>query len=331
MLNKKSLKSLFATFAGAYFRVFKNSVLNNTLTVFLYHDVSNTPSEFSRLYNLNVFPDLFEFQIKYIKECFNVISPQQLISGSVPPRAAMVTFDDGLKGIFSNAVEILNKNEVPAVIFLNMEPISGEIFYSGLITWLCEKENTFAEHLLGSTGKEHISKPYFLHCTREIVNSWIKQSGRDFKNDVYRFTGPFASEDDLLRASESPYIYYANHLYNHDVALSLSDDELKASYMQNMEKLKCYKNYTNLFAFPFGQPETTFSEKQIEIILSMGADKVFSSLPNLNYSVHSPYLHRIALTDFNNTRLKILYQVFYNEMKVNYIFKSLKKLFSGKL
>ncbi|MBF0553793.1 MAG: polysaccharide deacetylase family protein [Nitrospirae bacterium] len=332
MFDKKFLKDEFATFAGTYFRLFKKSKLENTLTVFLFHDVTYTPSEFSRMYKLNVPPDIFDFQLKFIKNNFNVITPDELISGELPPRAAMVTFDDGVKGFFSDAVEIIENNEVPTVIFLNTEPASGVIFQSGLITYLCEKEEGFKEYLLSVAGRENIITPLFLNCTREIVNSYIKLSGKDFKDAVEGFVGPFASEEELLKTSHSRYIYYGNHLYNHDVALTLSDEALTSSYLKNMEKLQSFKNFTNLFAFPFGQPGTTFSERQIDLILSLGAQKVFSSYPVINYSPSTrTYLHRIALTDFNSTEFKTWYQIFYTEIiKNNNFFKSMKKVLQRK-
>ncbi|MBF0486871.1 MAG: polysaccharide deacetylase family protein [Nitrospirae bacterium] len=330
MFSKKILKGVFASFAGAYFRLFKKAKLEDALTVFLYHDVTHSPSEFSKLYKLNVPPDVFDFQLRFIKNNFNVVSPDELISGELPPRAAMVTFDDGVKGFFSDAAEIIENNAVPTVIFLNTEPVSGVIFQSGLITYLCEKEEGFREYLLSVVGRENIITPLFLNCTREIVNSYLKLSGKDFQDAVEGFVGPFASEDDLIKTSHSRYIYYGNHLYNHDVALTLSDDELRESYLKNMEKLQSFKNFTNLFAFPFGQPGTTFSERQIGLCLSLGAQKVFSSYPVINYTPSDSYLHRIALTDFNDTNSKIWYQIFYTEIRNNYIFKSMKKALQRK-
>ncbi|MBF0457450.1 MAG: polysaccharide deacetylase family protein [Nitrospirae bacterium] len=328
MFANKMLKSVFATFAGAYFELFKQSKLAQALTVFVYHDITYTPSEFTTHTKLNVRPDIFDAQLKFIKKHFNVITPNELISGNIPKRAAMVTFDDGIKGTFSNAVEIIEDNRVPTVFFLNTEPVGGEMFFSSLITYLLEKEEGFKEYLLSALDKENRIPLLFANCSKEIVNSYIKLSGKDFKDAVDRFTGPFASEEDLLKTSESRYIYYGNHLYNHYIALTLSDEELKACYLKNMEKLQSYKNFTNLFAFPFGQPGTTFSEKQVDLIFSLGAKKVFSSFPVINYTPSSAYLHRIALTDFNNTIPKIWYQIFYTEaIRNNHVFKSIKEAF----
>ncbi|MCG6550694.1 MAG: polysaccharide deacetylase family protein [Candidatus Magnetominusculus sp. LBB02] len=326
MFIKKILKSVFASLCGTYFRLFKQSKLENALTVFVYHDVTDTPSEFSKATGLCVPPAILDFQLKFIKKYFNVITPDDLISNTIPKRAAMVTFDDGEINMFRTALPIIEQNKIPTVYFLNVEPVSGAIFRSGLITYLLEKDEGFRDYLINVVGRDNLKRPLFVNCTREIVGSYMKLCGKDFKDELSSFTGPFANEDDLLNTSESRYIYYANHLYNHDIAITLSDEELKDSFVMNTQKLQSYKNFTNLFAFPFGQPVTTFSERQVGLCLSFGADRVFSSLPVVNYVPSEAYLHRIALTSFNDTVPKIFYQIFYMEtIRHNAIFKYIKK------
>ena len=110
-------------------RPLNQSITKNGLTVFCYHDVSSNPSEFSEKFGLNVYPEEFNFQINFINRNFNVISPDDLIGGQVPENAAMITFDDGFRSYFKNAVPILEKYNSPSMIFLNMAPVKGDIFF----------------------------------------------------------------------------------------------------------------------------------------------------------------------------------------------------------
>ena len=59
---KSNLKSLF----GLLFSTFGKPFTKDKLTIFCYHDVSYKPSEFSLKYNLNVNPDIFEYQINLV-------------------------------------------------------------------------------------------------------------------------------------------------------------------------------------------------------------------------------------------------------------------------
>ena len=91
------IKSIVSYGLGSVFGVTQWRIFGNSLTVFCYHDVTDTPSDFSRENALNVPPDAFNFQIEYIKKNFNLIEPKQLLEQSIPSNAALVTFDDGFK------------------------------------------------------------------------------------------------------------------------------------------------------------------------------------------------------------------------------------------
>ena len=96
----------------------------------------------------------------------------------------------------------------------------------------------------------------------------------------------------------------------------LTDDELLESFWKNEDELKKYPNYRSLFAFPFGQPDTCFSTKQIELILKTGAKKVFSTYPFINPEVTAKYLHRIPLHSFNNTKARIWFNILRRSFKL---------------
>ena len=175
---KKFLRLSLVNFAGLLFGISKDIFLNRTLTVFVYHDVSDNPSEFSLKYNLNVCPEIFEHQINFIKNNFNIISSDDLLEARIPPKAALITFDDGFRSYFKNAVPILKKYSVPSIIFLNMEPVEGAIFWSGLITYLCERKEDFRDYLKSNLLERTTpKKPLFLYCSRNLVDSYIKKAG----------------------------------------------------------------------------------------------------------------------------------------------------------
>ena len=165
---------IFKSFVkGILGNIFKLSVPHsffkkNTLTVFCFHDISNNPSEFSYNYDLNIPPEIFDYQIDFIDRNFNVISPDELLTDQIPTNAALITFDDGFKSYFTNAIPILEKYNLPSIIFLNIEPIKGAVFWSGLITYLCDKSPDFYDHVISNTECNLNDKPLFLYCSREI-------------------------------------------------------------------------------------------------------------------------------------------------------------------
>ena len=288
---------------------FHNYFIKNALTVFLYHDISDNPSEFSRTYNLNVPPEVFEYKITFIKNNFNIINPDELLELRIPPKAALITFDDGLKSFFKNAVPILERHEVPVIIFLNMEPIMGKVFWSGLITYLCEKRGDFVRFLREKSSLPPSSADLYLQCSREITESYLEGSDNQFQDEVNEFVGEFATEEDLEQAARKQNVFWGNHLFNHYVPILMSDEALVKSYLENQDALKKYPNYRDIFSFPFGQPNTCFTDDQVKLLLQNKAKKVFSGYPTINLDVTSSYLHRIPLSSYHTSSARMWYQI----------------------
>src|SRR5688572_15742742 len=105
------------------------------------------PSEFHAGFNLNVPPAVFEDHARFIARNFNTIGPHELLSGDYDTPAALVTFDDGTRGIFEHALPILERHNIPAVVFLNMGPVTGDIFWAGLVAYLCAQRPDFVERI----------------------------------------------------------------------------------------------------------------------------------------------------------------------------------------
>ena len=83
----KLLKYFVRSVVGTILSPVGNYLTKNKLTIFCYHDVSSSPSEFSHKYDLNVSPDTFDFQIDFINKNFNVISPDDLSTNKMPKNA----------------------------------------------------------------------------------------------------------------------------------------------------------------------------------------------------------------------------------------------------
>ncbi len=306
---KKMLKSILSEGIGCLQYALYNKTLQNGLTIFLYHDVGDHPSRFNERFDLNVTPAIFDFQIKTIKDYFNIIDPDTLLTGNIPERAAMVTFDDGLQGYFSHALPILEKYKVPSLSFLNMATIKGEMMWAGAITFLTQDED-FLKYYKKQKGEFRTDFSMHLQVDHEIVDSYLKQSGRDITDHVKEYVGPIASEEMVHKADSNPLVYYGNHLYNHDIAVNFSDMDLLASYQKNKQLLESFSSYRDIFSFPYGQPETSFTMKQAELLIRNGAKIVFYSWGQLNHSPFGSILDRLPLSSFESSTNKIKFRLF---------------------
>jgi len=328
-----ALRQLKPVIAAPVVRILKkrySTLLKHALTVFVFHDVSDNPSEFSRKCGLNVSVEVFDFQIKFIKEHFNITSPDDLLGSNIPEKAALITFDDGFESFFKSAIPVLEKFNAPCIHFLNMGPIQGEIFWSGLTAYLCEKRPDFIQYLKENVHLKDNSLPPTLICSKENVETFLKAEKKEMRKEVENFTGKFATLDLLEKSTKHELVVYGNHLYNHFVPLLMSDEELINSFRKNAEELKQFPNFRNVFSFPYGQPGSCFSQDQVDLLIENGAEKVFRSSGNINSEIYAPYLDRIGLSSYHFSSNRIWFQVM--QQKIKNLFSSnlhLNSLVSG--
>ncbi|MBT4512420.1 MAG: polysaccharide deacetylase family protein [Chloroflexi bacterium] len=272
-----------------------NQACKNSVVILLYHDVSEHPGEFSRIYNLNVPPNVFDQQIKILSKLFNVITPQQLIAGEYETPAALITFDDGMVGYFENAVPIMKLYQCPSTVFLNMGPVNGDIFWAGLVTYLCEYDQRFLEALI-DYYKGAVPKPHHLYCARQMVEEYLAENDQ---NSIYQaarnFYGGFATRQHLDSVDNDELVYFGNHLYNHYNATMLFDNELKESYLKNRDELLQFNNSVELFSYPFGQPGSCYNQNTDSLISDCGSQKLFTAKPAVNSDMTRNIMHRIPL------------------------------------
>src|SRR5205823_7871916 len=77
-----------------------------------------------------VTPAQLEAQLRLLATVAEFVSGQQVReavrgTGRLPPRAILVTFDDGLREQFEHGVPVLRRLGIPAVFFVNTHPIAS--------------------------------------------------------------------------------------------------------------------------------------------------------------------------------------------------------------
>jgi peptidoglycan/xylan/chitin deacetylase (PgdA/CDA1 family) len=279
--------------------LFEN-VSKNLLVTFNYHEISDNPSKFCTDFNLNVRPEIFAKQLIWIKKHFNVINPQQLVSGEFELPAALVTFDDGFKGAFTHGAKLLREAGVPAVVFMNMAMIQGRPFWSGLVTYLCHYSEEFKQFITIKYGKP-MGDDFFLYSTKDDVSEFFGVYGKtDISLAAEAYYGELASAQDLLD-SASAGIYLGNHLFDHYNAVTLSPSDLTEQYMLNESALSEYSNHVPLFSYPFGQPVRCYNKETDALLASLGAARIFTAYSLFNQNKRAVRLHRISMFEYINS------------------------------
>ena len=281
--------------------------LDSSVTIFLLHDVGDEAGEFTRTNDIWVSAERFRSQMEFVGENFNVISMEALLSGDVPKRAALVTFDDGYVGTFKYGVPMLSQMGLPSTVFVNMAPVFQENYWAEQVFYLCDRVQSFRE-FLGQhplTDKAHPQ----LSCTPELLEEYERQHGAAYLSGLDDYISPYVSAEELAEADEDPLLTLGSHLYTHYNVRNLSDSELASQYRRNFDELTKFKSHLPVFAFPFGHPESCFSMEQAAFLLNMGAGRLFTSWPQPNFTDDARVLDRIALLQRHERSSHIWFQV----------------------
>ena len=195
-----------------------------------YHHVSkDTPPSTS------ISPELFEQHLDYLRDNeFRVISLQQLIlllrkRSPLPDKSVVITFDDGYRSIYENALPRLKARNFPFTVFVNTRPLIQKLAH--FMSWeqlkfLISNNGQVANHsmthphmirrLAGETESQWRSR-----MRLEVINA---QSSLESKLGVTikAFAYPYGEYDPSLKALLAELDFVA--LAQHSGAVSIDSD-----------------------------------------------------------------------------------------------------------
>lgn len=120
---KRSIKCFGAKIFNRIGIVQKYDTSRNRVRILMYHKINETQD----CLGLSVTPKLFENQMRYISDNYEIISLSdavfRLTSGSLTSNYCVLTFDDGYRDNCEIAAPILESYNLPATIFVTYEAI----------------------------------------------------------------------------------------------------------------------------------------------------------------------------------------------------------------
>jgi hypothetical protein len=89
------------------------------LQVVLYHHLADEPSELTDELAVSTSPALFEAHVRRLARDYDVVDLDTVLSGRLPKRALLITFDDGYRSVLEIAAPILARLGLPSVFFVS--------------------------------------------------------------------------------------------------------------------------------------------------------------------------------------------------------------------
>lgn len=104
---------------GARGLVRARRALPNGLQVVLYHHLTDHPTKLVDKLGVSTPPALFEAHIHRLAREYEVVDLDQVLSGRLPRRPLLITFDDGYRSVTDVALPILARLGLPSVFFVS--------------------------------------------------------------------------------------------------------------------------------------------------------------------------------------------------------------------
>jgi peptidoglycan/xylan/chitin deacetylase (PgdA/CDA1 family) len=107
------------------------------LRVVLYHHLSAQAHPLLDGLGVSTPPRLFEDHLRRLERSYEVVDLDTVISGSLPKRALLITFDDGYRSVLDVAAPIMRRHGLPGVVFLSRRFLETDALpLDNLLCWL---------------------------------------------------------------------------------------------------------------------------------------------------------------------------------------------------
>ena len=284
------------------------------LSIFIFHRVLSQQDP--------LFPDeprseQFDQVLGWLSKWFQVLpldqAVAQLRSGTLPARAAAITFDDGYADNASNALPILKRHGMTATFFVATSFLDGgRMWNDTLIEAIrgCQAESLnlseagLGRFKLGTVGERRLAIDRLL-----VRVKYLDRDKRDQAVALVQRAVSIALPDDLMMTSRQVVqlrdagMQIGAHTHTHPILARLPDseslDEIKTS-KRMLETL--LGEPVSLFAYPNGKPDKDYLDKHAEMVRQAGFAAAVSTAAGVSSETTSVF-HLPRFTPWDRTQL----------------------------
>jgi peptidoglycan/xylan/chitin deacetylase (PgdA/CDA1 family) len=243
--------------------MFSLAMLGNVLTVPLYHHVADRPVPATAHISVTTRTEHLHAHLDRFTKAFDIIDLETVLTRRLPKRPLLLTFDDCFRSMLTVVAPILRRRGLPAVVFLNPDPIErGEPMFDHILSVMAERAGLQA--LLSALAAEGFAT----HSVAAFLNgAAITLDGQGRRGLAERLSmrlgmAPDALAADLdiyLTAAETaelaavPGIAIGNHTAGHVRCRALSEPALRTEILTSRQRLVAMTGQpVRAFSFPYG-------------------------------------------------------------------------------
>ena len=260
------------------------------LSILIYHRVL---AERDPLFPNEPTADTFNAQLGRLKQVFNVLPLHDAVSrlkaGTLPARAACITFDDGYADNLTLATPILKQHGLHATFFIATAYLNGGRMFNDTVIEAIRRSPLHTLHLeelsLGAfdigndaakaraIGQILPRVKYLPLDTREQTVARIAELAQSgpLPNDLMLSTAQ-------LKALHAAGMEIGGHTARHPILAKLDAGAVRSEITEGKEFLEQTLNTrVRLFAYPNGKPGADYLPEQAAIVRDLGFDAALST------------------------------------------------------
>lgn len=260
------------------------------LNILIYHRVL---AQTDPIFPTEVTASLFDAQMALLKATFNVLPLHEAVvrlkAGTLPARAACITFDDGYADNLTLAAPILKKHGLHATFFIATGYLNGGRMFNDTVTEAVRRSPLSTLNLSAlNLGVLDIASNDAKARAIERLLPAVKYLASDVREQTVARIAELAQcgplPDDLmmstgqLKALHAAGMGIGAHTARHPILARLDADAVRKEILEGKTFLEHALNTRiKLFAYPNGKPGTDYLPQQASIVRELGFEAAVST------------------------------------------------------
>jgi peptidoglycan/xylan/chitin deacetylase (PgdA/CDA1 family) len=290
-------------------------VLRRPLQVVLYHHLADELHELVDELRVATPPALFEAHVRRLARDYDVVGLDEVLSGRLPRRPLLITFDDGYRSVLDIGLPVLKRLGLPSVFFLSAAFVDhGSLPLDNLLCALVRAAGAEAveRELTGRAGRSSgvdgllgvvAGLPYARRA--QLADELAERFGVD-RPRLRAESGLFLDPDELPRLAGFD-CEVGNHTRSHLFCRAIADEaDGEVELVEHKRQLEEWtRSPVRAFSYPYGRRRdaTPLAER---LLARSGHEAIFlvESRPNRRRPAGATW-NRVSLRDRPVARLGV--------------------------
>ena len=260
----------------------------NPLAILYYHHVFETKNQY---HPDDIIAVEFDKKIKFLSKYFTILSlpdaMELLKTKRLPPKALVITFDDGYQDNFTIAAPILKNHACPATFFISTRGVEEGYLWNDEVEQLIKNttkkvisKDIIGEEITINNNDEKkqafellLSKLKFLSDNKRTLQ--LKKLADELGNIKFKRT--MMTEQQINTLHNDGFTIGA-HTHSHTIVSTETNENCRAELLTNKQKLESIiKSPVDYLAFPNGLYGRDFQKSHCDTAKELGFKAAFST------------------------------------------------------